>query len=145
MTVCPDKPRLAPTCVDGVMELTDGHMTVVPLWLGFELVVVVKPGYATDGASVPERLQPAFGGPWDMPRLLAALVHDALYSRRWKCRWLCDIIYRKILMNVGYPADRLALEYAAIRADGWKSWKAVNKEEVKLTKTLTSVEVRRSR
>lgn len=144
MTVCPEKPRLDPTCDRGVMEVSDTHVTYVALPLGVSLVVTVYAGYMTDGASVPPWLQDAFGSPWDMPRLLAALVHDALYSLHWGCRWLCDLVYRKVLVQVGYPAELAAVEYSAVRLDGWKSWEGVGKEERRLAKSLVSVQIRRT-
>lgn len=145
MTVCPEKPRLAPTTNPDVMEVVDAHLTVVELPFGFSLSVKILPGYMTDGASVPEELRPAFGSPWDMPRLLAALVHDILYSIHcWRCRWLCDLVYRKILVQAGYPLEKVAVEYAAVRADGWKSWEGITKDETRWARKLVSVKVGRT-
>ena len=145
MTVCPQRPRLDPTCDRGVMEVSDTHVTYVALPFGMSLVVTIRAGYMTDGATIPPELQDAFGwSPWDMPRLLAAIVHDALYSLHWCCRWACDLVYRKVLVQVGHPVELAAAEYSAVRLAGRKSWEGVGKEERRLAKSLVFVQIRRT-
>lgn len=121
--------------------LAEDHVTEVSLFFGlYRVRVTLKAGFATDGASVPESLQPAAGGPWDMPRLLAAAVHDGLYQRHWKCRWLCDRVYLAILKKAGYSATLADLEYTAVRAAGGKNWNAVTKEERRIARRDVVVE-----
>ena len=79
------------------------------------------------------------GTPWDLPRLLAAVVHDALYSIKWKCRFLCDRVYKWILKATDYDVVRREIEYDAIRLVGWKSWNNVTKGEWKWAKKLVIV------
>ena len=71
-----------------------------------------------------------------MPRLLAAVPHDALYSRKWKCRFLCDRVYKRILKSTEYEGIRREIEYDVIRLLGWRSWNAVSKEEKAMAKRL---------
>lgn len=85
------------------------------------------------------------GDPWDMPRLLAAIVHDALYGAKWKLRWLCDIIYRKILMQNSYNIVREEIEYSAIRLVGWRNWNAVSDLERDTTRRLVKIEFLRTK
>lgn len=154
-----------------IRRLTEDHATYIYLPFGRSLEIIVKAGYETDGASVPSlesilsdlKMSKDFakllnkhfsceidintifkwlvGNPWDMPRLLAAVVHDGLYGRKWKCRWLCDLVYRLILMQTSYDAFRREIEYDAIRLFGWRNWNAVTKEERLKTKSLVSIRI----
>ena len=149
-------------------RLKEDYLTVVKFPFGWSLEVLVKKGYETDGATVSlsravlsdeqnsgdiqrivskhfpgEKIEDVYnrivGTPWDMPRLYAAVVHDALYSIKWMCRWLCDIVYRRILMQTDYDAVRREIEYSVIRLVGWKSWNAVKAQEREAAKPLVSV------
>ena len=149
-------------------SLSEDHVTYVPIMFGWSLEVVIKAGFKTDGATVsisnallkdskfckkirklvkkyfPEEefdsiYRRLVGTPWDIPRLLAAVVHDALYSLKWKCRWLCDNVYRFVLIAAGYDPIRREIEYDAIRLVGWRHLNAVTKEERKEAKNLVFV------
>lgn len=153
MTVFPQMPNLSDPNEKGLATLLEPHLTFVPIGLGYSLMVYIKDGYKTDGASVPreeledskiakeickiiakhypgkdykETLDYLIGTPFEMPRLLAAIVHDALYDIKWKLRWLCDLVYRKILSSVKYDPVRRDIEYSGIRLIGWKNWNSVS-------------------
>ena len=85
------------------------------------------------------------GTPWDMPRLLAAIVHDALYDCKWKFRWLCDTIYRKILLQFDYYRMRADIEYACIRLAGWRNWNSITKKERKEARKKVKIEFVRNK
>lgn len=85
------------------------------------------------------------GTPWDMPRLLAALVHDVLYGRRWMLRWFCDRVYKRILAENGYDLGRAEIEYWGIRLVGWRNWNAVKDDEVEHTKRHSVVKLVKNR
>ena len=85
------------------------------------------------------------GEPFDMPRLLASIVHDALYGIKWKFRWLCDIIYRRTLLQSNYPHVRADIEYTLIGLFGRKNWDSVTKDEMEQTKKLVKVEFVRNK
>lgn len=151
--------------------LTEDHVTVLDYWFGWSLVIVVKAGYETDGATVSLALgndktveqvkslikkhfpnedensiyTKIVGTPWDLPRLLAAVPHDALYSRKWRCRFFCDNVYRKVLKYTDYDVLRREIEYDFIRLLGWRSWNAVSKEEKATAKKLVSAKWVRTR
>lgn len=166
MTVSPQTPVLRDTEEEGTKELAENHLTFVKVGLGYSLMILLKAGYRTDGASIPgnllddekygdvvrklleirfpdkdprEAFQWLAGTPWDMPRLLAALPHDALYGRKWKCRWLCDRIYKWILEENNYEKVRTTIEYDGIRLIGWRNWDAVSDWERVLTKRQSAV------
>jgi hypothetical protein len=85
------------------------------------------------------------GKPWDMPRLLAAIVHDALYAFQWKCRWLCDMIYRRILLQNNYERVRADIEYMCISLVGWKHWKNVSDLKRDKTRKIVKIEFVRTK
>ena len=147
-----------------IRRLTEDHVTVLNYCLGWSLVILVKAGYETDGATVSlavvsdniigqiksiiRKYYPCedensvynriVGTPWDLPRLLAAVPHDALYSRKWRCRFLCDRVYKKVLKSTKYDALRREIEYDVIRLLGWRSWNAVSKEEKAMAEQLVT-------
>ena len=159
MTVFPEIPRLGDAeIIDGqeFRRLEEDHLTFIEFWFGWSLEVIVRKGYLTDGASVPKNIfsDPAkrkkveslldeyrfcgdwdsiylwlVGTPWDMPRLLAAVVHDALYSLNWSIRFLVDRVYKKILEQSKYPLVRREVEYDLIRLFGGEHWDEVTEEE----------------
>ena len=169
MTICPQPPALdVVPHKEGLMELVEPHLTFVYLGAGFSLMVLLKKGFHTDGATVPKKeledskvarkickfiskhypgkdykqtLEYLIGTPFEMPRLLAAIVHDALYGMKWKWRWLCDRIYRKILSEQNYDNVRQEIEYSGIRLIGWKNWKSITEEEQSRTHKLAEVRV----
>ena len=177
MTVFPEHPRLvkAPP-QDGfeMRRLAEDHVTFVKFWLGWSLMVVVKAGYETDGATVSiskaisivgktcdqiksliEKYFPGedvmavynriVGTPWDMPRLLAAVVHDPLYSIKWCCRYICDNVYRRILAATKYEAVRREIEYDVIRLVGWQNWASVTEDEQEAARKFVVVKWVRTR
>lgn len=148
------------------MVFLHDHLTTVYMGLGLSLEIIIYKGYTTDGASVPSGLfedsryhetickvirqnYPSrdleatynwlVGGAFDMPRLLAAIVHDALYDLHWAFRWLCDRVYRRILLAAGYDRVRADIEYSAIRVVGWHNWDAITRAQKKRAKELVSV------
>lgn len=131
-------------------------------------MVYVKEGYETDGATVPkealesskfveyackiiakhypgkdykEMLDYLIGFPFEMPRLLAAIVHDALYDCKWKFRLVCDLVYRKILTLLDYDKVRKEIEYTGIRLLGWRNWNAVTDLKRDRTRKLVTVRI----
>lgn len=143
-----DVPEGHPMVKAGVFKAKDCKMLSEPLTarckliFGLHITVTVREGYITNGASVPRYLpEKAFGTPWDMPRLVAAIVHDALYSIKWRFRWLADRVYRNMSVELGIDRAVADFEYACIRAAGWKAWKEVKKVEKNWAKPLVTVYV----
>lgn len=139
MTVSPHLPLL----VDyerGIKRLETAHRTIVKLFWIFGLSITLQPGLYTDGASIPPIFQGIVGSPWAMPRLLAAIVHDALYGAHWAFRWLCDRIYLLIRLQ-NHPADKRLcyLEYVAIRLGGREAWREKTANTLAYTRERLSV------
>jgi hypothetical protein len=171
MTVFPQSPVVKIDEKSGIATLLETHVTQVKLGFGRSLVVSIGSGFKTDGASVPreeleksrvvkkackiiskkypgkdyrETLDYLIGTPFEMPRFLAAIVHDALYTIKWKFRWICDRVYRKILSSLGYDETRKDIEYSGIRLFGWKNWEAVTDLERDRTRRIVKVRIVRN-
>lgn len=107
-------------------QLTDGqygiglgtkHMLKVPLFYhledrGLSLGVVIRPGFYTDGVTVPRWLRWLFpvGGPWQDP----AVVHDYLYSLKID-RTLADAIFFHALKCRGVSRPLRWMMWFAVR------------------------------
>lgn len=140
MTIAPYAPRFKDSGTPGIRVLLEDHKTVVKLWSFIGLEITILAGLLTDGASIPQRLQFAAGGPWAMPRLLAAIVHDALYAAHWFCRLACDIIYKLVRAQFGEGTQIAAfLEYTAIRAGGKSAWNEKTPEGIEAARKLLKI------
>lgn len=140
MTKAPYSPRFKPSQTVGLRVLFEDHVTVVRLFKFIGLEITVFAGLLTDGASVPVMLQGIAGNPWQMPRLLAAIVHDALYAAHWFCRWFCDVIYYLIRSQYGSGTEVVAkIEYAALRIGGRSAWKEKTPERIEAARKLLKI------
>ena len=140
MTIAPYSPRFKESGTPGIRVLLEDHKTVVKLFSFIGLEITILAGLLTDGASIPQKLQIAAGGPWAMPRLLAAIVHDALYAAHWFCRWACDIIYKLVRAQFGEGTQIAAfLEYTAIRAGGKSAWNEKTPEGIEAARKLLKI------
>ena len=172
MTIFPQPPNLEDSQTIGIKKLVEPHLTFVKMGCGFSLAILIREGLETDGATIPkeeleksdvvnrlckiiakhypdkdykETLDYLIGTPFEMPRLLASIVHDALYGSKWKFRWLCDRVYRAILSETDYDKVRLGIEYSGIRLVGKKNWEAVTDLERDRTRKIVSVKIVLSR
>lgn len=140
MTIAPYAPRFKESGTPGIRILLEDHKTVVKLFSFIGLEITILAGLLTDGASIPQKLQIVAGGPWQMPRLLAAIVHDALYASHWFCRWACDIIYKLVRAQFGEGTQIAAfLEYTAIRAGGKSAWNEKTPEGIEAARKLLKI------
>lgn len=82
----------------------------------------VPAGFATDGASIPRRLWPVIGHPFEPIRMRAALIHDWIYSSHILTRREADAVYREVLLETGMFAPFAWAEWAVLRCAGWLYW-----------------------
>ena len=87
-------------------------------------VVTVPKNFITDGASIPQcfwSFLGPFGGYFE-----AAVVHDFLYSplNTEFTRDEADYIFLEAMHNLGVPWHRRHVIHAAVRAFGWRHFKA---------------------
>ena len=78
--------------------------TVDRVW---DVVVRVRPGFRTDGASIPRLLWRVFGSPYDPDIFAAAIAHDA---------------FLKMMARSGVPVKKRRLLYRGVRWFGWITW-----------------------
>jgi len=83
--------------------------------------VIVPIGFETDGASIPEFLQPIVGGMWG-PYGPAAIVHDYgyKYNKHKRKVWDGAMFIIMTLLGVDWLTKRKI--YWGIRAGGWYTW-----------------------
>lgn len=140
MTKAPYSPRFMSADNLGMKVTIEDHVTVVRLWKFIGLEITILAGLLTDGASIPVKLQAICGSPWMMPRLLAAIVHDALYAAHWFCRLACDVIYYLIRAQYGEGTAVVAkVEYTAIRLGGRSAWKEKTPERIEAARKLLKI------
>lgn len=140
MTIAPYSPRFKESGTPGLRVLLEDHVTTVKLFSFIGIEITVLAGLLTDGASIPQKLQIVAGGPWMMPRLLAAIVHDALYAAHWFCRWACDVVYWLVRRQFGEATKVPAtVEYTAIRLGGKSAWKEKTPECIDEARKLVKI------
>lgn len=90
----------------------------VPVYFGLPVsgrfsLLVIPPGFVTDGASIPRFARPFFD-PWGRVGL-AALLHDYLLTLPDVAKWQADLLFLDALRSQGVPAFQATLMYFAVR------------------------------
>ena len=88
----------------------------------WDVVVRVKPGFRTDGASIPRWLWRVFGSPYDPDIFPSAIGHDGLYRGEIIPRKDADRAFLKMMEKSGVPEKKRRLVYRGVRWFGWITW-----------------------
>lgn len=95
------------------------------------VVVHVKPGFRTDGASIPRLLWPVFGSPYDPDILPEAIAHDAMYRGRIVPRRDADNAFGDMMRARGrIGAWKRRRIWLGVRLFGWIAWLGHTPESV---------------
>ena len=95
------------------------------------IIISIRQGFRTDGASIPQRLRRFIGHPFDHVRLIAAVCHDAIYATHLLPRILADFIYYLALRQCSHmPRAYAFAEYLALRARGKEAWQEKTPESI---------------
>lgn len=103
-----------------------------------QLMIAVKPGFPTDGASVPKAFW-WYASPLSGDHAPAALIHDGLYSAHLTTRAVADDIFLEALFNLGVRKTKAKAMYASVRSFGDTPW---NKKERLCQMCVPFVEVK---
>lgn len=118
--VFPEKPAVRPLAgTDYVLEEDFYFPAKVGEW---DVVVHVKPGFRTDGASIPRWLWPVFGSPYDPDIMAAAIGHDAMYRGRIVPRADADAAFRSMMKANGIARWKRRRIWIGVRFFGWITW-----------------------
>ena len=96
----------------------------------WDVVVHVKPGFRTDGASIPRILWRVFGSPYDPDIFPSAIAHDALYRGEIVERKDADAAFLRMMEESGVPEKKRRLVYRGVRWFGWITWLGHTDESV---------------
>lgn len=119
--VFPEKPAVRPL-KGSDYELAQGfrfRATVDRVW---DVVVHLKPGFKTDGASIPRFLWRVFGSPYDPDIFPSAIGHDGLYRGEIVPRKDADRAFLRMMEKNGVPKKKRRLVYRGVRWFGWITW-----------------------
>lgn len=95
------------------------------------IIISIRSGFRTDGASIPVPLRRFIGNPFDTVRLIAAVCHDAIYATHIVPRIVADIIYYLALRQCSHmPRAYAFAEYLALRAGGKAAWNEKTPESI---------------
>ena len=118
--VFPEKPAVRP------LEGSDYELAqdfYFPAKVGeWKVVVHVKPGFRTDGASIPRFLWFIFGSPYDPDIFPSAIGHDAMYRGRIVPRRVADAAFRDMMAENGVPERKRRAILRGVRLFGWITW-----------------------
>ena len=117
-------------------------LRLVPI-LPFAVTISIRAGFRTDGASIPVPMRRFIGNPFDTVRLIAAVLHDALYLSHLLPRIVADFIYYLALRQCSHmPRAYAFAEYLALRAGGKEAWQEKTPESIAKARKLVSVKFR---
>ena len=119
--VFPEKPTVRPLAGSNYELAQDFYFPakVEHVW---DVVIHVKPGFKTDGASIPRLLWCFFGSPYDPDIIAEAIAHDALYRGEIVPRKTADIAFLRMMEERGVPEKKRRLIYRGVRWFGWITW-----------------------
>ncbi|MBQ9739310.1 MAG: DUF1353 domain-containing protein [Kiritimatiellae bacterium] len=126
-------PHVTPGVVAGEWRLTRTFHFEGVLPDGRVFEIWIREGFTFDGASIPRSLWRVCGAPMEIPRIVAAMIHDWLYRSQLVERELADEIYNCVCKLVGMGSWRTGPEWAALRAFGGSAWKENRKEWAKVS------------
>ena len=127
--VFPEKPTVRP--LEGSdYELAESFFFQAKVERVWDVVVHVKPGFKTDGASIPRLLWRVFGSPYDPDIFPSAIGHDALYRGEIVPRKDADRAFLKMMEKSGVPEKKRRLVYRGVRWFGWITWLGHTDESV---------------
>ena len=107
------------------------------------IIISIRQGFRTDGASIPQRLRRFIGHPFDHVRLIAAVCHDAIYATHLVPRILADWIYFVALRRCSHmPRAYAFAEFLALRKGGKEAWNEKTPESIERNRKLVSVKFR---
>ena len=117
-------------------------LRLVPI-LPLAVTISIRSGLRTDGASIPVPMRRFIGNPFDTVRLIAAVLHDALYLSHLLPRIVADFIYYLALRQCSHmPRAYAFAEYLALRAGGKAAWNEKTPESIAEARKLVSVRFR---
>lgn len=106
-----------------------------------DAVLTVRRGFSFDGASIPRLFWRVAGHPFQMPLLVAATAHDAMYSAELFSRGECDRIFRELMRRAGINRVKRNAVYYAVRCGGWAVWRRHTPESVARARDFCTIEV----
>ena len=107
------------------------------------IIISIRSGFRTDGASIPVPMRRFIGNPFDTVRLIAAVLHDALYLSHLLPRIVADFIYYLALRQCSHmPRAYAFAEYLALRAGGKAAWNEKTPSDIAEGRRLVRVRFR---
>ena len=120
----------------------DFHI-VLPVMPFLAVAISIRHGFRTDGASIPQSMRRYIGHPFDYVRLIAALVHDAIYATHLLPRIVADWIYFVALRRCSHmPRAYAFAEFLALRGGGKAAWNEKTPQSIAEARKLVSVKFR---
>jgi len=109
----------------------------------YNKLIIVKPNFITDGASIPPLFWPIIGHPLEKYHL-AAIIHDALYDGTVSLyefpeserRYVVDNILYEACIDLHVNKFKSNLIYYGVRIGGWYSWNNYRKRQTNKQKIL---------
>ena len=137
--VFPEKPAVRPL-KGSDYELAQEFSFRAKVDLVWDVVVHVKPGFRTDGASIPRWLWRVFGSPYDPDIFPAAIAHDALYRGEIVERKDADAAFLRMMEESGVPEKKRRLVWRGVRWFGWITWLGHTPESVREARGLIDLD-----
>lgn len=112
----PEAPELKP--INNDKWIVEQHFTCIHK----KMVVNIKKGFETDGASIPRLAWRIIGHPFSMPLLPCALIHDALYAGELLPRNECDWMFLELMKKAKIGWIKRNAVWSAVRLGGGFVW-----------------------
>jgi len=105
------------------------------------MILHIRAGFASDGASIPRLLWPFVGPRFDAPTFPAAFAHDAIYAAALLPRVQADAEFRRLLIYCDAGYFKAAIYHRAVRAFGWIAYRRHTPETIARAREFVQIEV----
>lgn len=102
-------------------------------------VLSLRPGFESDGASIPRLLWPFVGPRYAQSTMPAALCHDALYAAELCARPLADLTFFDLLRERGLTRAKAGVMTGAVRICGGVVWTRHTKDTIREARRFASL------
>lgn len=126
--VFPEKPAIRPLKGADYVLTEDFYF---PAKVGeWDVIVHVKPGFRSDGASIPRFFWRVLGSPYDPDIIAQSIGHDALYRGEIVPRRDADLAFLLLMAEAGVGKRRRRLLWLGVRLFGWITYLRHSTESV---------------
>jgi len=110
-----------------VIERLDKKYYILKSTLSFKsktgIIITIKPGFITDGASIPKMFWGIIGCPLNAQYIGSAIIHDGLYKSHALTKKESDLMFKEMLEHNQVHKIKINAMYYALKFFGYHAYR----------------------